>query len=129
MDHPSCFILNRTPEYIISLEDKISIIESLGVDYLYLLDFNKAMSVMSKEEYFNFLLKFTSPKSITTGVKSRVLLIDDNYDLDGIAKSNVFKNNANYHSGKTIGRKDFKDMSELGARNGLDRLTHNFHAV
>ena len=67
VDHPTCLLLNRTPEYILSIEDKISTLKKLGVDYLYLLDFNKSLSEMSKEEYFKFLIEFTNPKSITTG--------------------------------------------------------------
>ena len=66
-DHPSCFLLNRKPQYILPLKDKIKKIEELGIDYLYLLNFNKEFSQMSKEEYFNFLVKTTSPKAITTG--------------------------------------------------------------
>lgn len=67
IDHPACFLLNRNPEYIIPLEDKIEKIKNLGIDYLYLLNFDKKMSEISKEEYFNLLYEKTSPKSITTG--------------------------------------------------------------
>ena len=67
VEHPACFLLNRNPEYIIDLNDKIKKIEKLGVDYLYLLNFDKNLSEISKEEYFEFLCNLTSPKSITTG--------------------------------------------------------------
>lgn len=66
-DHPSCFLLNRKPEYILLLNDKIEKIKELGVDYLYFLKFNEKFSQMKKEEYFDFLIEITSPKAITTG--------------------------------------------------------------
>ena len=65
--HPSCLLLNRNPEYIIPLEDKITKLEKLGVNYLYLLTFDEKFSQFSKEEYFEYLLKMTFPKIITTG--------------------------------------------------------------
>ena len=66
-EHPACFLLNRNPEYIIDLEDKIEKIKNLGVDYLYLLTFDEKLSKISKEEYFSLLCNMTSPKAITTG--------------------------------------------------------------
>lgn len=66
-DHPSCLILKRSPQYIIPLNDKIEKIKNLGVDYLYLIDFNQNLAQKTKEEYFNMLLEMTSPKAITTG--------------------------------------------------------------
>ena len=67
VDHPSCFILNRKPEYIIPIEDKIEKIKNLGADYLYLLNFDEKLKNLSKEQYFDFLQNMTSPKAITTG--------------------------------------------------------------
>ena len=66
-DHPSCFLLNRKPQYILPLKDKITKIEKLGIDYLYLLNFDEKFSQMTKQEYFDFLVKMTKPKAITTG--------------------------------------------------------------
>ena len=66
-EHPCCLLLNRNPEYIITLEDKIKKIKDLGVDYLYLLNFDEKFSDMTKEKYFEFLCKYTCPKAITTG--------------------------------------------------------------
>ena len=67
IEHPSCILLKRNPEYILSIEDKVKKIEKLGIDYLYLLDFNLKFAQLSKEEYFNYLCNFTKPKAITTG--------------------------------------------------------------
>lgn len=67
VEHPTCFLLNRTPNYIISLDEKIEKIKDLGVDYLYLLNFDEKFAAMSKEEYFDFINKMTSPTAITTG--------------------------------------------------------------
>ena len=66
-DHPLCFLSDRKPQYILPLKDKIKKIEEIGVDYLYLLNFDEKFSQMSKGEYFNFLLNMTAPKAITTG--------------------------------------------------------------
>ena len=66
-DHPSCLLLNRKPEYILPLQDKIEIIQKLGVDYLYIINFDLKFSQMTKENYTDFLINMTSPKAITTG--------------------------------------------------------------
>lgn len=67
IEHPSCFLKNKKPEYIISIEDKKKFMEKLNIDYLYLLEFNDQFSHFSKNEYFDFLCKYTKPKAITTG--------------------------------------------------------------
>ncbi|MBQ9688856.1 hypothetical protein IJV79_04395 [bacterium] len=38
-NHPKCLINNTEPEYILSKSEKLNILESLGVDYVYLLKF------------------------------------------------------------------------------------------
>jgi len=67
VEHPTCFLLKKTPYYITSIEDKIKILENLKVDFFYLLNFDEKMANMKKEDYFEFLTSFTSPKAITTG--------------------------------------------------------------
>ena len=57
----------KMPEYILSFEDKVKKIKALGVDYLYILTFDDKFSKLSPEQYFDFILKMTSPKIITTG--------------------------------------------------------------
>ena len=66
-DHPSCLLLNRKPEYILPLRDKIEIIQKFGVDYLYIINFDLKFSQMTKENYIDFLINMTSPKAVTTG--------------------------------------------------------------
>lgn len=66
-DHPCCFFYGVCPKYILSREDRIKYIEELGVDYLYMLDF-ESISKLSGNDYIkNVLVKYFEPKSISTG--------------------------------------------------------------
>ena len=66
-DHPCCFFWGVCPKYILTREERRNLLEKLGVDYLYELDFEK-ISKLSAEEYFKeILLKYFSPISISTG--------------------------------------------------------------
>lgn len=67
-DHPCCFFRGVCPKYILTREDRIKHIEALGVDYIYILDFNSKLCMLSAEEYLrNVLVDNFSPKSISTG--------------------------------------------------------------
>jgi len=53
---------------IIEFNDKLNMLSKLGVDNVYLLDFDKEIANMSAEEYLeNVILKFFKPSAITTG--------------------------------------------------------------
>lgn len=67
-DHPCCFFRGVCPKYILSREDRIAHIEALGVDYVYILDFDSKLCMLSAEDYLkNVLIDNFSPKSISTG--------------------------------------------------------------
>lgn len=67
-DHPCCFFRGVCPKYILTREDRIKHIEALGVDYIYILDFNSKLCMLSAEDYLqNVLIDNFSPKSISTG--------------------------------------------------------------
>lgn len=67
-DHPCCFFRGVCPKYILTREDRIKHIEALGVDYIYILDFNSRLCMLSAEDYLkNVLIDNFSPKSISTG--------------------------------------------------------------
>lgn len=67
-DHPLCYLQNRTPQYIVSLEDRLSLIESQGIDYAYILDFDENIADLLAIDYLKeILVKNFSPKFITTG--------------------------------------------------------------
>lgn len=67
-DHPCCFFRGVCPKYILTRDDRIKHIEALGVDYIYILDFNSKLCMLSAEDYLkNVLIDNFSPKSISTG--------------------------------------------------------------
>lgn len=67
-DHPLCYLQNRTPQYIISLEDRLSLIEEQGIDFAYVLEFDDLIADYLAMDYLKeVLVKNFSPKYITTG--------------------------------------------------------------
>ena len=64
-NQPAAFIdRNRASERIMSLDDKISVFESLGVQYLFLYDFDETIMNMSAEDFFErFILRFGIKKA------------------------------------------------------------------
>ena len=67
-DHPCCFFKGVCPKYILTREDRLKHIEALGVDYVYILDFDEDLSRLTAEEYLkNILIDNFTPKSISTG--------------------------------------------------------------
>ena len=89
-NHPNCILLKKKPEYILPLEDKISILDKLGVDYLYLLDFNQALSEMPKEKYFKLNAKFESDKNLL--IKLRKTTNKLKMQLDKLTKKDELYN-------------------------------------
>lgn len=65
--HSPCETFGIACKYISSIEERRELIEKLGVDYLFEIDFTKEMSQMSGEEYLKTLVEYFTPKSITTG--------------------------------------------------------------
>lgn len=67
-DHPCCFFYGVCPKYILTRDDRLKHLEALGVDYVYILDFNSKLCMLSAEDYLkNVLIDNFSPKSISTG--------------------------------------------------------------
>ena len=67
-DHPCCFFYGVCPKYILTREERLKHLENLGVDYVYILDFNAKLCMLSAEDYLkNVLIDNFSPKSISTG--------------------------------------------------------------
>lgn len=66
--HPALAVLKRKPQYITTLETRLEKIEKLGVDYTYVIDFDEMIQRLTAEEYLrDYVVKFFSPKAITTG--------------------------------------------------------------
>lgn len=67
-DHPCCFFYGVCPKYILTREDRLKHLEALGLDYVYTLDFNANLCMLTAEDYLkNVLIENFSPKSISTG--------------------------------------------------------------
>ncbi len=67
-EHPLCYLQNRTPRYIVSLEDRLSLIAKQGLDYAYVLDFDENIADVLAFDYLkDFICKNLKPLFITTG--------------------------------------------------------------
>ncbi len=67
-DHPCCFFRGVCPKYILTRADRLKHIEALGIDFVYILDFDARLCMLSAEDYLkNILIDNFSPKSISTG--------------------------------------------------------------
>lgn len=67
-EHPLCYLQNRTPQYIIPLEERLRIIEEQGIDYAYVLDFDENIADALAIDYLkDILVENFKPKFITTG--------------------------------------------------------------
>ncbi len=64
---PSSIILNKTPLYITSTEKKLELIEDLGIDETYLLDFNRYKTMRADNYLREVILKYFYPKYVITG--------------------------------------------------------------
>lgn len=67
-EHPLCYLQNRTPKYIIPLEERLRIIEEQGIDYAYVLDFDEDIADALAIDYLkDILVANFKPRFITTG--------------------------------------------------------------
>ncbi len=67
-DHPLSYILQNSIKQIITLEDKIEMLEALEVENVILLDFDESIAHLSASNYLkDILIKNFEPVAITTG--------------------------------------------------------------
>jgi riboflavin kinase/FMN adenylyltransferase len=67
-NHPKEFFTGEKIEHIITFDDKITMFNRLGVDYVFLLDFNKDFATLSPQDYMeNVIMPYCQPIAITTG--------------------------------------------------------------
>ena len=66
-DAPAVFLNKKEPKYILTKSEKIKMFENLGVDYLYMLDFNEEFSKINASDYLKTLVEKLHPKAITCG--------------------------------------------------------------
>jgi len=68
LDHPMCVLFGTRPEYLLSKEDRIKMLKEHGVDYVYMLDFDKNLSTLTAQEYLDtVIISNFKPIAITTG--------------------------------------------------------------
>lgn len=132
-EHPSCFFRGICPKYILTREERLKHIEALGVDYVYLLDFNSKLCMLSAEDYLREVLVGNfSPKSISTGFNhyfgakksGNVTLLAEKqveygYQYFEIPPQKVF--------GKTISSTAIRELLSKGQiKNANEMLGYNF---
>jgi len=64
---PAVYLKNKKPQYILTEEEKYSKLEQLGIDYLFVLNFDEKLSKINASDYLKFLIEKISPKAIITG--------------------------------------------------------------
>lgn len=132
-EHPCCFFRGICPKYILTREERLKHIEALGVDYVYLLDFNSKLCMLSAEDYLREVLVGNfSPKSISTGFNhyfgakksGNVILLAEKqveygYKYFEIPPQKVF--------GKTISSTVIRELLSKGQiKNANEMLGYNF---
>lgn len=132
-EHPCCFFRGICPKYILTREERLKHIEALGVDYVYLLDFNSKLCMLSAEDYLREVLVGNfSPKSISTGFNhyfgakksGNVTLLAEKqleygYKYFEISPQKVF--------GKTISSTAIRELLSKGQiKNANEMLGYNF---
>ncbi|MDR0968726.1 MAG: bifunctional riboflavin kinase/FAD synthetase [Holosporaceae bacterium] len=71
-ESPRRLLANEKSKYIISEEEKLSLVSNLGVDFAYEIDFSQELAFMSAEEYLkNIIAKYFSPAAISCGYDHR----------------------------------------------------------
>ncbi len=67
-EHPLCLLHGYDVKYISTLKEKLNLIEKLGIDYVYIVDFDRELAQKSAYDYLkDVLVKNFKPKAITTG--------------------------------------------------------------
>ncbi len=67
-EHPLCLLHGFEVKYISTIEEKLNLLEKLGIDYVYILNFNRELAQKSAYDYLkDVLIENFHPKAITTG--------------------------------------------------------------
>ncbi len=65
--HPLSVLSNQNIEQLLTLEEKLTILENLGIDNVVLLEFEDISGIRADKYLENVLIKYFSPVAITTG--------------------------------------------------------------
>lgn len=66
-EHPLNILTNQKVPLLLTLNEKLSMLEKIGIDNVILLDFKPYSSLRAKDYLENILIKYFSPIAITTG--------------------------------------------------------------
>jgi len=67
-EHPLCLLHGYDVKYITTEDEKLALIEKLGIDYVYILNFDRELAQKSAYDYLkDVLIENFRPKAITTG--------------------------------------------------------------
>ena len=68
-DEAPAYVLGRIKEnhYLTSVSDKAEILEGLGVDYLYIMDFTRETADLTKDEFINKVIRPLNPAKLFCG--------------------------------------------------------------
>ena len=64
---PANFFKSTETKTILSLEDRLQFIENLGIDYTFVIDFEKIADIEADKYFRNIIVKNFSPKAVVTG--------------------------------------------------------------
>ena len=68
VEHPLCLLHGFDISYISTIEEKLKLIENLGIDNVYILEFNRELAQKTAYDYLkDVLIDNFHPKAITTG--------------------------------------------------------------
>lgn len=102
LDSPFYILTGKNPSYITLLDDKINLIQNLGVDDIYVLDFNKYKLMEAHDYIHNVLIEHFHPKFIVTGFNHRFgankkgdskLLSSFNHDFNYVEINPIYEKN------------------------------------
>lgn len=66
-EHPMSFLSKQKIPQILTLDEKLEILEKMNIDNVVLLDFSKCLNLSAEEYLRDILVKYFSPVAITTG--------------------------------------------------------------
>lgn len=67
-EHPREFFTGKKFQHIIEFNDKIAMLNKMGVDYVFLMNFDADMAKMSAQDYMEkMIMPYLQPSAITTG--------------------------------------------------------------
>jgi len=93
--HPMQVLGKKSPQIITPLDEKINILEDIGIDIVYVVSFTKIFSKLSPEDFLEKFLISLKPQHITVG-------FDFTFGSFGKGKAEDLKRMANHRFGVSI---------------------------